>query len=105
MQLRVGDQILLKRTASKGKNEIQDCWEDTVYHVEVQPYSGLPVFRIARVTGGGTLRAVHQSLLLPFGGNIEGDPKPAGEGDAIHVQHIQIREKLIYWTKKSYGAG
>ena len=27
------------------------------------------------------------------------DPKPAGEGDAICVQHIQIEEKLNYWTQ------
>ena len=27
------------------------------------------------------------------------DPKPVGEGDAIHVQHIQIEEKPNYWTQ------
>ena len=29
-QVRVGDQVLLKRTAFKGKHIIQDHWEDTV---------------------------------------------------------------------------
>ena len=45
-----------------------------MYHVEEKPYSGLPVFRITPVTGGSKVRVVHQNLLLPFGGNIEGDP-------------------------------
>ena len=70
----MGDQVLLKRTAFKGKHKIQDHLEDTVFHVEGQPYSGLPVFRITPVTGGGNVRVVHQNLLLPFRGNIEGDP-------------------------------
>ena len=34
----------------------------------------MPVFRIAPFVGGGKERVVHQNLLLPFGGNIEGDP-------------------------------
>ena len=51
---------------------IQDHWEDTVYHVEGQPYNGMPVFRITPVMGG-KVRAVHQNLLLLFGGNIDGD--------------------------------
>ena len=83
------------------------------------------------------MKIVHQNLLLPFEGNIEGvqgdeenwqdvdephdsisavsdnrgseaevvstDPKPMGEGDAIHVQHIQMEEKLNYWTKTVWG--
>ena len=50
-QLGVGDMILLKRTAFKGKHNIQDCWEDTIYCVKEQPYAGLPVFKIDPVTG------------------------------------------------------
>ena len=72
-KLKLGDQGLLKRTAFKGKHKIQDPWEDTVYPVDGQPYNGMPVFRITPVAGGGKVRVVHQNLLLPFGGNIEGD--------------------------------
>ena len=50
-QLGMGDKVLLKRTAFKGKHKIQDCWKDTVYHFEGQPYSRLPVFKIAPVAG------------------------------------------------------
>ena len=31
------------------------------------------------------------------------DPKPAGEGDAIHVQHIQIEENPNYWPQTIWG--
>ena len=30
---------------------------------------------------------------------VSPDPKPVGEGDAIHAQHIQTEEKLNYWVK------
>ena len=33
-QLGMGDKVLLERTVFKGKHEIQDHWEDTVYHIE-----------------------------------------------------------------------
>ena len=69
----MGGQVLLKRTTFKGKYKTQDRWEDTVYHVEGQAYNGMPVFRITLVTGEGKVRVVHQSVLLLFGGNIEGD--------------------------------
>ena len=46
-----------------------------MYHVEGQPYNGLPFFRIAPVTEEGKVKIVHQNLLLSFGGNIKGDPE------------------------------
>ena len=57
--LGVGDMVLLKRTAFKGKHNIQYCWEDTLYYVEGQPYAGLPVFEITPVAGEGKLEIVH----------------------------------------------
>ena len=52
-KLGVGDMVLLKRTAFKGKQKIQDDWEDTIYHVEGQPYAELSVFKISQVAGEG----------------------------------------------------
>ena len=46
-QLGVVDKVPLKRTAFKGRHKIQDSWEDTIYHVEGQPYAGLLVFKTA----------------------------------------------------------
>ena len=34
---------------------------------------------------------------------VSTDPKPVGEGDAIHVQHIKIAEKPNYWTNTEWG--
>ena len=51
--------VLLKKTAFKGKHEIQDHWEKTIYHVEGQTNVGLPVFRFAPVSGEGKLKIVH----------------------------------------------
>ena len=65
-----------KRTA--GKHKIQDYWEYTIYCVEVKPYEGLPFFK----------KVVHQILLLPFGGNIEGGPESEGsQQDANRPQY------------------
>ena len=63
---------LLRRTAFKGKHKIQDHWKDTLYCVEGQPYAWLLDFKITPVVGEGKVKIVHQNLLLPFGGNIEG---------------------------------
>ena len=89
-QLRVSDQVLLQRTAYKGKHKIQDHWKDTVYHIQGQPYNGMLVFRITPVTVGGKVRVIHWNLLLPFGGNIEGDP-----GNEENWQHIDEPQDSI----------
>ena len=68
----MGYKVLHKRTGFNGKHKIQDCREDTVYHVEGQPYAKLPVFKIIPVAGEGKVTILHQNLLLLFGGNIEG---------------------------------
>ena len=40
----VGDKVLLKCTAFKGKHKIQDQWENTIYEVIEQPLGRLPGF-------------------------------------------------------------
>ena len=67
--------VLFKRTAFNGKHKIWDQWEDTIYHIEGQPYAGLPVFKITPLAGEGKVKIVHQNLLFLFGGNIEGYPE------------------------------
>ena len=44
--------VILKRTAFEGKRKFQDHSEDTIYHVEGQPYAGLPVFKIIPAVWG-----------------------------------------------------
>ena len=64
--------VLLKMVAFKGKHDIQDHWKDSIYCIKGKPYAGLTVFKILPVVGEGKVDIVHQNLLLPSGGNIEG---------------------------------
>ena len=61
----VGDKVLLKHTAFKGKHKIQDQWENTIYEVVEQPLGKLPVFKIQSTEGDDT-KVVHRNLLLPL---------------------------------------
>ena len=42
----VGDKVLLRCTAFKGKHKIQDCWENTIYEVVEQPFKNMLVIKI-----------------------------------------------------------
>ena len=50
-QLKVGDKVLLKCTAFKGKHKIKDRWENTIYEVTEQPLGRIPVFKIKSMEG------------------------------------------------------
>ena len=83
----MGHHVLIKKTAFKGKHKIQDHWKDNVYHVEGEPYSGLPVFRITAVTGGEKVIVFLQNWLFPSVGNIEWDPEDeVNQQDANDLQ-------------------
>ena len=42
----LGGKVLLRHTAFKGKHQIQDHWENTIYEVMEQPFEKIPVFKI-----------------------------------------------------------
>ena len=50
-KLMVGDKVLLRCTAFKGKHKIQDHWEHTIYEVVEQPFGKIPVFKIKSTKG------------------------------------------------------
>ena len=52
--LSVGDLVLFKQTAWKGRHKIQDKWEDREYQVVDQPTPGIPVYTVKCLTGGQT---------------------------------------------------
>ena len=52
--LTVGDLVLVKQTAWKGRHKIQDRWESREYQVVDQPTPGIPVYTVKRLTGGKT---------------------------------------------------
>ena len=62
----VGDKVLLRCTAFKGKHKTQDHWEDTVYQVEEQPFENMPVFKIKSLGDDDRVKMVHRNLLLPL---------------------------------------
>ena len=81
--IRSGWLVLLMRMACKGKQKIQDCWENTIYHVKGQPYVGLPVFRITLVAGEGKVSIVHWNMLLPYWGNMEENSENEGSWQGV----------------------
>ena len=64
--MKVGDKVLLKCTAFKGKYKIQDAWENTIYQVIEQPLGKLPVFKIRSMEGDNKMKVVHWNVLLPL---------------------------------------
>ena len=65
----VGDKILLKCTAFKGKHKIQDRWENTIYEVTEQPLGKIPVFKIQSREGDDKMKVLHRNVLLPLFSN------------------------------------
>ena len=67
--LDIGDLVLVKKTAWKGRHKIQDRWESDEYQVIGQPTPGIPVYEVKCIAGGKT-RVLHCNLLLPLQGRI-----------------------------------
>ena len=76
--LDIGDLVLVKKTASKGRHKIQDRWESGEYQVIGQPNPGIPVYEVKSVTGGRT-RVLHCNLLLPLQGRLRQQGGQEGE--------------------------
>ena len=64
--MKVGDTVLLKCTAFKGKHKIQDQWENTIYEVIEQPFGKISIFKIQSTEGNDKTKVVHGNLLLPL---------------------------------------
>jgi transposase InsO family protein len=65
--LEVGDRVLVKILAVKGKNKIADRWENDPYLVQEQPNSEIPVYIVKKEDGSGTCKTLHRKHLLPIG--------------------------------------
>ena len=57
---------MLKCTAFKGKNNIQDRWKSTIYGVTEQPLGKISAFKIKSIDGDDKMKVVHRNLLLPL---------------------------------------
>ena len=62
----IGNDVLLRHTAYKGKHKIQDYWEDTIYEVVDQTFQNMPVFKIKSWQGDNRVKMVYRNLLLPL---------------------------------------
>ena len=69
-ELEIGDLVLVRKIAWKGKHKIQDRWESDEYQVIWQPNPGIPVYKVECVAGGRTM-ILHRNLLLPLQGRIK----------------------------------
>ena len=87
--LDIGDLVLVKQTAWKGRHKIQDHWEEDEYQVVDQPTPGIPVYVVKSIAGGRP-RVLHRNLLLPLQGRLrqegatgeENNPDSDSEGEA-----------------------
>ena len=77
--LEVGDLVLVKQTAWKGRHKIQNRWESGEYQVVGQPTPGVPVYTVKRKSGGKT-NVLHRNLLLPLQGRIRQTGETVEEG-------------------------
>ena len=77
--LSVGDLVLVKQTAWKGRHKIQDKLEDREYQVVDQPTPGIPVYTVKSLTGGQA-KVLHRNLLLPLQGRLRQEGGTVGEG-------------------------
>ena len=75
----MGDLVLVKQTAWKGRHKIQDRWESKEYQVVGQPTPCVPLYTVKGVTGGKT-RILHRNLLLPLQGRVRQQGGIKGEG-------------------------
>ena len=106
--LDIGDLVLVKKTAWKGKHKIQDKWESDEYQVIGQPNPGIPVYEVKCVAGGRT-RVLHHNLLLPLqsrlrpqGGQEVEDPQGPEEEEeedsglpgVPRVPHVRTGKRL-----------
>ena len=77
--LDVGDLVLVKQTAWKGRHKIQDRWESGEYQVVGQPTPDVPMYTVQGFAGSKT-RVLHRNHLLPLQGRIRQTGETVKEG-------------------------
>ena len=100
--LSVGDLVLVKQTAWKGRHKILDRWEDREYQVVDQPTPGIPVYTVKSLAGGQT-KILHRNLLLPLQGRLRQEGETVGEGVTDSEEEEEEKAVTPYVTRAPKG--
>ena len=63
--LEIGDMVLVRVTAFKGRHKMQNRWENSEYVVEKWPYPDLPVYVVCPRVGKGAAEACIGTIYFP----------------------------------------
>ena len=64
--LDIGDRVLARHVAFKGRHKISDRWMKDPYIVIGIPIPGIPVFEVQKESDSSDVRFLHRNLLLPI---------------------------------------
>ena len=64
--LDIGDRVLIRQVAFKGRHKISDKWIKDLYIVIGVPIPGIPVFQVQKESDTPAVKMLHRNLLLPF---------------------------------------
>ena len=64
--LDIGDRVLIRQVAFKGRHKISDKWMKDPYIVIGVPIAGIPVFQVQKESDTSVVKTLHRNLLLPF---------------------------------------
>ena len=82
-KLELGDLVLVRQKAFKGKHKVSDKWENTPYHVIEHVGRHLPVYKVQLIGETTKFRILHRNLLFPLAMRNESDgkqPRYGGKG-------------------------
>ena len=101
-ELEIGDLVLVKQTAWKGRHKIQDRWETEEYQVVGQPTPDVPVYTVKSVAGGRT-RVLHRNLLLPLQGRIRQEDRMREEGISDSEDEVEGGDGIPKVARTPFG--
>ena len=88
-KLEIGNKVLVRKKAFKGKHKIQDKWEDSINEVINQPIEKFPVFTVQH-EGSKKLKTLHRNTLFPLGQELQ------CEDESHSVQVSEPMENHVY---------
>ena len=101
-ELEVGDLVLVKQSAWKGRHKIQDKWETEEYQVVGQPTSSVPVYTVKSAAGGRT-RVLHRNLLLPLQARIRQEDGMREEGISDSEDEVEGGDGMPKVARTPHG--